>query len=92
LITSFAHKGLRKFFIDDDYGGIPARHAPRIERILDRLDSSKFPTDMKVPGFNFHALAGKRKGQYSVTVSGNWRITFGFEGENAVEVNFEDYH
>ena len=47
---------------------------------------------MILPGYNFHGLKGDRKGTYSVWVSGNWRITFRFEAENAVDVNLEDYH
>lgn len=47
---------------------------------------------MNVPGFRFHQLKGGRKGSYAVSVSANWRITFKFEGENAVDVDLEDYH
>lgn len=47
---------------------------------------------MNVPGFRFHPLKGERKGSYAVSVSGNWRITFKFDGENAVDVDLEDYH
>jgi proteic killer suppression protein len=92
LITSIRHKGLRKFFSDGDHRGIPAELGPRIERLLDRLDSCIRPEDMDVPGFKFHQLKGDRKENYAVSVSGNWRITFKFDGENAVDVNLEDYH
>ena len=92
MITSFVHKGLKVFFIDGDCRGIPAHFAPKIERILDRLDVCARPEEMSIPGFGFHPLLGNRKGQFSVTVSGNWRITFAFEGVNASDVNFEDYH
>ena len=92
LITSFIHKGLKKFFIDNDHRGIPVQFSSKIERILDRLDGSVSPDDMRIPGFGFHPLSGDRKGDYSVSVSGNWRITFRFDGENAVDVNLEDYH
>jgi len=71
---------------------IPAQYADRIERILDRLDASTKPEDMNVPGFKFHPLKGNRTGEYAVTVSGNYRITFKFSGQDAVEVNYEDYH
>ena len=47
---------------------------------------------MNLPGLGFHPLKGNRKGTYAVTVSGNWRITCQFEGENAVNVDLEDYH
>lgn len=60
--------------------------------MLDRLDASTKPDDMNLPGYKFHPLSGARKAEFSVTVTGNWRITFKFDGENAIDVNFEDYH
>jgi proteic killer suppression protein len=60
--------------------------------MLDRLDASVVPEDMDLPGFKFHELKGKRKGIYAVSVSGNWRITFKFDGEGAFDVDLEDYH
>jgi toxin HigB-1 len=92
MIDNFKHRGLERFFKRSDYRGIPAQHAPRIERLLDRLDGALRPEDMNLPGYRFHPLKGARKGEYAVSVSGNWRITFGFEGDNAIDVNLEDYH
>jgi proteic killer suppression protein len=92
VIKTFRHRGLRRFFTKGDYSGIPARFAPRIERLLDRLDASAKPEDMGLPGFKFHPLKGALKGRYAVAVSGNWRITFAFDGEHAVDVDLEDYH
>jgi proteic killer suppression protein len=92
LITSIPHKGLRKFFSDGDHRGIPAECSSRIERMLDRLDCCLKPEDMNVPGFKYHQLKGERKDTYAVSVSGNWRITFKFDGKNAVDVDLEDYH
>jgi proteic killer suppression protein len=60
--------------------------------MLDRLDAAVVPEDMDLPGFKFHELKGKRKGIYAVSVSGNWRITFKFDGEGAFDVDLEDYH
>jgi toxin HigB-1 len=60
--------------------------------MLDRLDAAKTPNDMNLPGYRFHPLKGARKGTYAVTVSGNWRMTFKFDGEYAFDVNLEDYH
>jgi proteic killer suppression protein len=56
------------------------------------LDAAKEPDDMSLPGYKFHALKGERKGEYAVSVSGNWRITFDFDGQDAINVNLEDYH
>ena len=75
-----------------DYRGISAQHAARIERMLDRLDAAAKPEDMDLPGYRFHPLKGDRKGVYAVSVSGNWRLTFRFEGEDATDVDLEDYH
>lgn len=60
--------------------------------MLDRLDAAVKPEDMNIPGYTFHPLLGDRKGTYAVTVTGNWRITYKFDGEDAIDVNLEDYH
>jgi toxin HigB-1 len=92
MISRFRHKGLERFFKASDHRGIPAQHAARMERILDRLDSAVRAQDMNLPGYGFHPLKGDRKGTYAVSVSGNRRMTFRFEGEHAVDVDLEDYH
>jgi len=92
MITSFKHKGLELFFTKSNHKGIPSQFSPRIERILDRLDASKETKDMDLPGYKFHVLKGERKGQCAVSVSGNWRITFEFHGQDVINVNLEDYH
>jgi toxin HigB-1 len=56
------------------------------------LDAAMRPDEMNLPGYRFHRLKGDRAGTYAVTVSGNWRITFAFEGEDATRVDLEDYH
>ena len=71
---------------------IPAQSAVRIERILDRLDANVAASDMDLPGYCFHPLKGARSGEYAVSVSGNWRLTFRFNGKDAVDVHLEDYH
>ena len=92
MIRSFRHRGLERFLTRSDYRGIPAQFAPRLERLLDRLDACARPEDMNLPGYKFHPLKGARKGAYAVSVSGNWRLTFEFDGEDAVVVDLEDYH
>lgn len=64
----------------------------RLSRLLDRLDVAVKPDDMDLPGYRFHTLKGNRNGHFSVTVTANWRLTFWFEGEDAFDVNLEDYH
>lgn len=92
MILNFRHKGLERFFSKSDYRGIPAQHAARLERLLDRLDAALKPDDMSLPGYRFHPLKGDRKGTYAVSVSGNWRLTFRFAGEDAADIDLEDYH
>jgi proteic killer suppression protein len=92
VIRSFRHRGLEAFFTKDDARKVPADRLARIARLLDRLEASRMPQDMNLPGFDFHPLKGNRKGTYAVSVSGNWRLTFRFEGEHAVDVDLEDYH
>ena len=92
MIRNIRHKGLLRFFADDDSRGINSKHGARIERILDRLDAAIRPEDMNIPGYGFHGLQGFNPKRYAVSVSGNWRITFAFDGEDAVDVDLEDYH
>jgi proteic killer suppression protein len=92
MITTFRHKGSQLFFTKGSYKGVPAQHGSRIERMLDRLDAAKEAKDMDLSGYKFHALKGDRKGEFAVSVSGNWRITFEFDGQDAVNVGSEDYH
>lgn len=92
MIETFKHKGLERFFTESDKRAIPAQSAARIVRMLDRLDASIRAEDMDIPGYKFHALKGDRAGEYAVSVTGNLRITFAFDGQNAVAVNLEDYH
>ena len=92
MIRRFKHRGLERFFLRGTRSGIQAAHAKRIRLILGRLHASLAPTDMNLPGLYLHELKGERRGTWTVRVSGNWRITFKFEGEDAVDVDYEDYH
>lgn len=92
MIKSFKHKGLHKFFESGNRKGIKSEHASKLARILDRLDASLQPSDMNLPGYKLHQLLGKDKGTWSVRVSGNWRVTFQFEDEDAIVVDYRDYH
>ena len=92
MIRSFRHKGLEKFFLKGTKSGIQAKHAPRLRLILGRLNAATDPKDMDLPGLKLHELRGKKKGVWSVWVSGNWRITFRFNGKDAELVDYEDYH
>ena len=92
MIKSFKHKGLEKFFKSGTKKGINPDHSSKLERILDRLDASVEADDMNLPGYRLHSLSGKEKDIWSVTVNGNWRVTFFFENGNAYVVDYRDYH
>jgi toxin HigB-1 len=92
MILSFSHKGLKLFFDTGNKKGIIAEHSGRLARILDRLDASLKPEDMNLPGFKLHKLTGDKKEFWAVSVSGNWRIIFQFAGENAINVDYINYH
>lgn len=64
----------------------------RLDRILTRLDAVSAPGEMSLPGWRFHPLKGDSKGRFAVDASGNWRVTFGWDGQDAIEVDLEDYH
>lgn len=86
------HKGLRALHARDDPGRVPAALAPRLRRILFRLQEATGPGSADAPGFRLHPLEGDRAGQWSVRVSGNWRVVFRFENAEAVDVDLIDYH
>lgn len=92
MIKSFTHKGLKDFYETGSKKGIQPDHAPKHARILDRLDASISPQDMDLPGYRLHPLKGDKRDLWSVTVNGNYRITFYFEGQDVCLVDYIDYH
>ena len=92
MIKTFRHKGLERFFRDGSKAGIQPAHAKRLRLQLGRLDSANSADDMDLPGWKWHRLTGDLQGYWSVWVDKNWRLTFTFEGIDAVLVNYQDYH
>ncbi|OGI51545.1 MAG: hypothetical protein A3E57_02240 [Candidatus Muproteobacteria bacterium RIFCSPHIGHO2_12_FULL_60_33] len=92
MIEGFRHKGLEKFFKTGSKAGFQAQHAARLRIQLTALDHATNPKDMNAPGWRLHKLGGDMAGFYSISVSGNWRLVFRFEGKDAVEVDYLDYH
>jgi proteic killer suppression protein len=92
MIRSYRSKALRRFVEQGDASKLSVPNIRRIERIVTELDIATLPEDMNSPGLRFHGLKGKDKGRYAVDASGNWRITFGWDGEDAIDVDLEDYH
>lgn len=92
MIRSFRSKSLRRFAERGDVAKLSVSNLRRVEAILARLEAALLPEDMNLPGFRFHGLKGQSKGRFAVDASGNWRITFGWDGNDAVDVDLEDYH
>lgn len=92
MIRSFQHRGLEAFFKHGSKAGIRPDHARRLQIQLGALDHASTPHDLAVPGWKLHALKGALTGHWAVTVNGNWRLTFRFDGDDAEVVDYQDYH
>jgi proteic killer suppression protein len=92
MIKGFCHKGLKAFYSTGNKAGIQAKHSDRLRLILARLDAAYEAEDMNLPGLRLHKLSGDLKGFWAVEVSGNWRVIYRFEGQDAFDVDYLDYH
>lgn len=92
MIKSFRHKGLEQFFATGTTKGINTQYAAKLRRLLTALHLAVGPENMNQPGYRLHQLHGERKGEWSVWVSGNWRLVFEFDSEDTVNVDLVDYH
>ena len=92
MIKAFRHKGLQRFFETGKTTGIQAKYAKRLRLQLAALDTAESIEDMRIPGYRLHRLKGSEKGRWSIWVSGNWRLTFEFDGRDAHVIDYEDYH
>ncbi len=92
MIQTFRHRGLKQLFETGRSRYVAADLARRLIRQLDVLNSTTSLQDMNLPGYRLHELKGERRGTWSVTVSGNWRLTFRFENSDVYDVDLEDYH
>ena len=92
MIRSYRHKGLRRFADTGSKAGIQPAHAKRLRILLTALDAASVPSDMNAPGYGLHPLHGEFEGHWAVSVSGNWRLTFAFRDEDAILVDYQDYH
>ena len=92
MIRSFIHKGLERFYKTGKSSGIQSKHDKRLRLILTNLDQVESPNDMDLAGLRLHELKGSRKDIWSVSVGGNWRVTFRFIDRDVEVVNYEDYH
>ena len=92
MIKSFQHKGLKAFFETGSKVGIQAQHATRLSLQLAKLNTAAIPDDMNLPNWRLHPLKGSLQNHWAVWVDKNWRLTFTFDGNDAVLVDYQDYH
>ena len=92
MIKSFKHKGLRKYFELGNSSGIQNSHSRKLKMQLVAIDTAYVIEDIDLPGYQLHLLRGNRDKIWSISVNGNWRITFEFKDGNAYILNYEDYH
>jgi toxin HigB-1 len=92
MIMRFRHKGLERLFASGETRGLNAQQAKRLRRLLASLSTATSPLNMNIAGYQLHPLVGECKSEWAVSVSGNWRLVFRFEGENATDVDLVDYH
>ena len=92
MIARFRHKGLERLFFRGDASGVNPQLAMKLRRMLVLLENGRDPSALGMPGYRLHPLQGNRRGQWAATVSGNWRLIFEFDGENATNVDLVDYH
>ena len=92
MIKSFRHDGLKRFFLKGSKAGIQPAHATKLSLQLGTLEGATSAADMNLPGWRWHPLTDDLAGHWSVSVNGNWRLTFTFEGTDAILVDYQDYH
>jgi len=92
MIKSFKHKGLEIFFFTGSKEGIQAHHAKKLQILLTALNNAKDENDMGAPSWDLHPLSGNLDKHWSVSVNGNWRMTFSFDGGDAILLNYQDDH
>jgi len=92
MIVSFRHEGLKLFYETGSTRGIQTEHSRKLRQILTALEFASDSDDLAQPGYKIHELKGQRSGCWSMSVSGNWRVTFRFVQSNVELVDYEDYH
>jgi proteic killer suppression protein len=92
-IRSVRHRGLKRFIEDNDSRGIRPDLVSRTRNVLAALISAQNMDGVQgPPGWRVHQLTGDRAGTWSLSVSGNWRITFDIENDEIRNLDLEDYH
>ena len=92
MIGSIRNKALKRYWTKGDESALRADWRGKVRRTMAALDRASEPTDLDLPGYGFHPLTGDMNGRFSITISRNWRLTFGWNDGDAIDVDLEDYH
>ena len=92
MIRSFRHRGLKRMYERGDASKVGSDLTNRTALALADLDDALKPSDLDLPGYRLHPLKGTLKGYWSISISGNWRLTFRFKDGDAYDVDLTDYH
>lgn len=91
MIESYGDKALKRYAEMGDAKHLSVQNVKRLNRVLRMLNVATEPSDVDLPGWDFHELRGDRKGTYAVKITANWRLTFRWDGA-PIDVRLEDYH
>lgn len=94
-IRDFAHKGLKRLYVEDNAKGVPADSIDKLRKMLAYLDNMEDPEELRaLTAWKAHTLTGDRKGTWSMSVTRNVRLTFRIDADEReiCEMNLEDYH
>lgn len=92
MISSIRHKALRNYWTKGQKRGLNDAWIQKLQRIMSALEAADRPEQMNYPGSFFHSLKGDRENRFSVRLTGNHRVTFGWNEDGAEDVDIEDYH
>ncbi len=92
-IRSFRHKRLKRLYETGSRRGIRADVVVKVEDILHAVEQARHIEQVGLfPGWKLHPLKGARRGEWSIWVTGNYRLTFRVVAEEVIDVDLEDYH
>ncbi len=94
-IRTFIHKGLKRLYEEDGTKGVPPDSVDKLRKMLAYLDDMESPEELRtLAGWKAYSLTGDRKGTWSLSVTGNRRLTFRIDAteREICDVNLEDYH
>ena len=94
-LVRFRHKGLRQFYENGNARSLPSAMADKLDKLLFAIETAETLEQLgKFPGWKLHPLKGDRKGFWSLTVTGNWRLIFRYEeaANVASDIDLIDYH